>query len=315
MRILAFAIPEFGTIFLETMLRSNKNIVGVVLPPVNHNSYIPTKAVAKSFGLPLIEAGKNLKDLRLVEEINNYKPDVILIAAYPRLIPPEIYTIPSLGTINCHPSLLPDYRGANPYFHVIRNGETKTGITFHYLDDTFDTGDIISQWIVPIIPNETLGTLYLRLSFKSCELYLNIVEKLENLKHGERLEASPQPPDTGHYKTSPEIKPNSKEMNINWSESSFSIDCLVRACNPYFGATTIYRGMPTKIWSGIINDKPKYRPSKPPGTIVKVTNSELEVATGSGLYSPLCIQQGMLFITDIKDFIKRNNPKVGEMLN
>lgn len=312
MRILVFAIPEFGNIFLETILRAKKNVVALVLPPVNHPAYLATKIAAQNFKIPEINIGNNLKNPKLVREIKKYNPDVALIAAYPKLIPKEIYSIPPLGTINCHPSLLPQYRGANPYFHVIRNGESQTGITFHYLDNSFDTGDIISQWIIRLLPDETLGTLYLRLSFKSSELYLDIIDKLER---GEDLPRIPQPKAVDNLHVAKEINFNSPELLINWTESASSIEALVRASNPFFGALTSFRQMPVKIWTGYCAEQGLIKHHHPPGTIIKVTASEMAIATASGIYYPTCLQLGMLYTCDINDFIKRNNPKVGETLN
>lgn len=312
MRIIFVGIPEFGTICLQAMMEAKKNIVAILLPPKSHPTYKPTILNAKRYNIPIIKIDKGLKNPELIEEIKNYKPDLMMIASYPRLIPSEIYSIFPLGAINCHPSLLPHYRGANPYFYVIRHGCTETGITFHYLDESFDTGDIIAQWKVPIRPDETLGNLYIRLSIESSDLYLKVLEKIQ--QEG-KLVGHPQPENVEGLFDCKEVDINSSDLRVNWSESANSIDCLVRACNPYFGAITIYRNMPLKLWSGIVLKKSLKLRSNIPGTIVKVAHDELIVATGDGFYSPTCLQFGMLYTCDIREFIKRNNPKVGELLN
>ena len=312
MRIVLFGVPEFGSILLETLLQHQKNVVAVVTPPSDHVAYNATRLMARKLGVACVNVKKSLKDPLLVDEIKSYNPDIILVSAYPRLIPSSIYNLPHLGTINCHPSLLPQYRGANPYFHVIRNGEKETGITYHYLDDTFDTGDIVSQWIVPLLPEETLGTLYVRLSFKASEIYIQLLEKIEK---GEVLKRVSQPKKAEGLKGSPEITLSSPELQIDWSESSSSIDALIRASNPYFGARSNYRKMPLKIWAGYYNDKMIIKHNKPPGTIMKLTNSEIAIATATGVYYPTCLQFGNLFTCDTKEFIKRTTPKVGEILN
>ena len=96
----------------------------------------------------------------MLNKVRELQPDVAIVCSFNFLLPKELYEIPKFGTINCHPSLLPDYRGANPYFHVINNNEKQTGITFHYVDETFDTGDIITQIPVDIYENDTMGSLF-----------------------------------------------------------------------------------------------------------------------------------------------------------
>lgn len=312
MKILFVGIPEFGTICLQTFMEAKKNVVAILLPPKTHPTYKPTIFTAKRFNIPVIKINKGIKHPEVIEEIKKYHADLMIIASYPRLIPSEVYNLFPLGAINCHPSLLPQYRGANPYFFVIRHNQTETGITYHYLDDSFDTGDVIAQWKVPINKNETLGSLYIRLSLESSNLYLNILDKIE--KEG-KLQAYKQPDNVENLFYCNEVDMNSPELKINWDESSTSIDCLVRACNPYFGAVTFYRNMPLKFWSGIPMSKKFGTRQREPGTIVKVTNDEMVVATGDGFYSPTSMQFGMLYTCDIREFIKRNNPKVGEILN
>lgn len=311
MRIILFGIPEFGSICLQTLLNAKKNIVAVAIPPINHPAHNIMKATVDSFKIPTIKVGKSLKSPQLVDEIKSYKPDIIVIAAYSRLIPSVIYEIPPLGTINSHPSLLPQYRGPNPYFHVIRNAEPETGITFHYLDDSFDTGDIIYQCRMPLLSNDTIGTVFIKLSLKSSELYVELLNKIER---GEKLPRVPQPKNVENLKIASEINVNSAVLRINWNEKPSSIDCLVRAANPFFGAYTLYKGVPLKILTGTFENSPFMKPSLNPGTIVKVTNDKLAISAGSGVYYPTAVHYGLFYITDIRDFIKRMNPKVGEVL-
>jgi methionyl-tRNA formyltransferase len=311
-RIILFCIPEFGSICLNTLLSANKNVVAVVLPPASHPARNGMKFIAESLGVPTIHVEKRLKDPVLIDEIKSYKPDIGLIASYPRLIPPEIYTIPPLNIINCHPSMLPDYRGPNPYFHVIKDGLKETGISFHYLDDTFDTGDLIFQTPFKLYSDDTLGTMFIRISIEASKIYLKILEKLEQ---GETFVAVPQSETTEDLVYASEVTHESPDLQIKWYESSFIIDCLVRASNPFYGAYTFYREMPLRIFSGTYEPKKYLRPLASPGTIIKVSKDRLGVATADGIYYPETLQCGLLYITDIKDFIKRSKPKTGEMLN
>ncbi len=94
---------------------------------------------------------------RFVERIRELAPDLILVAGFPHLIPEHVYSSARVAAINAHPSLLPEYRGANPNYHVIANGEKETDVTLHLLDSGFDTDDILAQSKIPILPRDTMG--------------------------------------------------------------------------------------------------------------------------------------------------------------
>jgi len=108
-------------------------------------------------------------------------PDIVFVCSWGEKIKPETYKIPKIGTINVHPSLLPKYRGPNPYFQVIRNGEKETGLTFHLMDNSFDTGAILQQKVIPVSENETGESLK-----DKCSLYLReeVQKLLDELDNG-----------------------------------------------------------------------------------------------------------------------------------
>lgn len=310
MRIILFGLPDFATICMDNLIQANKNIVAFVLPPESHPAYLSMKAICEQRNVKFINYKNKFKTPEVVDEIKSYNPDVMILASYPKLIPPEIYNIPPLGTINCHPSLLPQYRGPNPYFHVIYNGETETGLTFHYTDETFDTGDIIYQWKEPLLPDETVGTLYTRLSVIASEIYLNLLNRLEG---GTKLSSYPQQTDGLELKTAPEIPFCNDILKIDWSKDALSIERLIRASNPFYGAHCFFRETPIRIYSGYYDKNDTVYKQAEPGKIVRITHDKLGIATDRYVYYPTCIQNGTFYITDIVNFIKRNNPKVGEI--
>lgn len=310
MRTILFGIPDFGFMCLDTLLGAKKEVTAVALPPEGHPAAPSVRMACEARNIPYITVGKRMKDPELIEEFKKYNPDLIIIAAYAKLIPPEIYTIPKLGTINCHPSLLPDYRGSNPYFHCIYNNEKETGITFHYLDNSFDTGDIIYQCKVPIAQNETLGTLFTKLSYQSSQIYVELINRIEA---GETLVGTPQPKE-GSFKSAPEVKFGDPILKIDWSKSPSEIERLVRASNPFFGAYAFYRNTLLKIWNGFYIERKQSKPTLREGMISKVSNENIEIAVPNGYFYPTCVEYGSYFIMDIKDFIKRTKPKIGEML-
>lgn len=308
MRIVFFGIPEAGLICFNAIMQKQKNVIAVVPPVATHPAHSIMVNTAKQYSVPVLCFEKSPKEEDFIRSFKELNADVAFVCAFDHLLPQELLDIPPLGFINCHPSLLPEYRGGNPYFHTILNDEKKTGITIHYMDNAFDTGDIITQWECRVEPNETLGTLFTRLNFQSAQM---IIETMESLERGETLPRRTQQK-TGNYKKAPNVWPDKGDTLIDWSKDSAYIERFTRALNPFFGAITNYRSCTLKIWSGF--SLPDSKSSKyKPGSIVKVSKETIAIATGNGVFFPSCIQIGNFAITDVKDFIKRTNPQEGEL--
>lgn len=308
MKIIFFGIPDLGLMCLNELLTRKKNIVAIVSPIKKHPSYELISGIAAYHNIPVITFNKTPNEPDFIESFKKFNPDIAVVCAFDHKIPQKLLDIPSHGFINCHPSYLPHYRGGNPYFHVIANGEKKTGVTIHYMDKNFDTGDIIAQEEVDIMSDETFGTLFGKLNEKSALMTANVVDKFE--KHG-KLPGLPQNDDK-KYKKAPSIKPEREDNLINWTKNGEEIERFIRACNPIYGATCYYRNCASKIWSArYCNKQSKFSP----GVIDKVTSDEIFISTGKGTISPKVIQVGFFLITDVKDFIKRFNPKMGELFS
>ncbi|CUT01545.1 methionyl-tRNA formyltransferase [Candidatus Kryptobacter tengchongensis] len=161
MKIVFMGTPEFAIPSLEILLKNNYKIPLVVTAPDEPKGRgykltpPPVKIFAIENGLRVIQP-ENLKDERFIEEIKNVSPDLIVVVAF-RILPREVFTIPPLGTVNVHASLLPRYRGAAPINWAIINGETETGVTTFFINEKVDTGDVILQKKIPIDPDETAG--------------------------------------------------------------------------------------------------------------------------------------------------------------
>jgi methionyl-tRNA formyltransferase len=121
LRILFIGMPDLALVCLQELVANDKHIVGIVPPPKTDPSYRTLIQAAQAYKIPCIEFENNLNEPAFLEKIKKLNPDIGIVASYNTLFPKEFYEIPKMGTINCHPSLLPDYRGANPYFHVINN--------------------------------------------------------------------------------------------------------------------------------------------------------------------------------------------------
>ncbi len=157
------------TIKYPTILRKLKDI----LNPSSDYNYI------KSYNLPEITGITGVNTDKFKKKILSLNPDIILVGSWGEKFTKEIYSIPKIATINAHPSLLPKYRGPNPYFWTIRNQETTTGVTLHLMDEGYDTGAILAQEEVNILPTDTGETLKQRVTIAARKTAYNLLMALQ----------------------------------------------------------------------------------------------------------------------------------------
>ncbi len=168
---------EIVGVFRKEMAKYNpiiRKIKDIIYPSLDHN-YI------KSYNLPEIDAG-GVNTKKFKKALIKLNPDIILVGSWGERIKKEIYDIPKIAAINVHPSLLPKYRGPNPYYWVIRNGEQTTGVSFHLIDNDYDTGAILAQEEIKIYPSDTGKTLKERTVLTArgvvCELLKDLSEDI-----------------------------------------------------------------------------------------------------------------------------------------
>ena len=303
-RILFIGMPDFGSIALERLIKENFNIVGVIVPHKSDPSYNYMKSFALNLNANVIDYEETLKDNDFLNKLSNLDIDIAICCSYNKKIPKELLNIPKDGIINCHPSLLPLYRGANPYSAVIINDEKETGITLHYMDENFDTGNIITQYTVPIESNETMGTLFNKLNYLSCEIIVKTLKKYEEIG---KLDSTPQA--KGNYPYAPNINPAKADNYINWEKyDAYSIERFIRALNPFIQAMSTYKGLSIHIHSAFVKNK---KVKCKPGSICDI-NDYLGIATKDGILYIKILQIGTYLICDAKEFIRRFNPQKGE---
>ena len=290
---------------LTKLISEGINIVGVVPPHPNDQTFELMYNFASSLKLPIITYKNSMDEIDFLHKIRQLNADLAVVCSYGKKFPPEFLKCVKGGFVNCHPSLLPEYRGANPYSHVIINSEKETGITLHFMDEHFDTGNIIAQKKVPIEKNETMGSLFNRLNFISADFLTAFLKKYEDL---EEIPCKPQP--DGNFKKAYSISVQNMKSFINWDNDAEHIERFVRALNPFISATTNFRGIFTKIHSAYTsNKKTKFEA----GTICG-TKGTLDVATGNGVLHIKSLQFGSYLIGDAKDFIEMFKPQIGEKL-
>lgn len=309
MRIVYFGVPDAGLFCLGELLRAKKNIVGIVPPAPSHQMHELMVETALQNGIKSVFFEKTLQEQSFLEGLRELNPDIGVVFTFDHRIPKEVLEIPKLGFINYHPSLLPEYRGGSPLFYAIANRDKKTGITIHYMDESFDTGDIIAKWQTNIDPDETLGTLFSRMNTQGINMMLDIISGMEKGEFPQRIKQDI----SGTYRKAPTIKIEKGHTLIDWNWEAQYIEAFVRALNPYFGAMSFFRGCDIKIWSG--SYVPNFHDKKvQPGDVYKVSKEAFSIATGKGLFFPHCVQLNNFMITDVKDFIRRVNPASGEKL-
>ena len=301
-RVLFIGIPDMAYVCLDGLLQAGVNIVGVMGPKKTHGTYDSFKRFALSRNMNFIE-WDDLKASMLIDYIKSLDVDVAVVSSFNYKIPKELLEATKAGFINIHPSLLPKYRGGNPYSTVIMNGEKETGVTLHFMDEGFDTGDIILQKAVQIAPLETMGTLFNRLNFLGMQMLVAVLAQFEK---GD-LPRYKQP--EGKFIEGKSIKDN--DLFIDYSKSAIEVDRFIRALNPFLIASTTFRDNMIKIFMSEVvkGNSSKYKD----GEIAKVEKDKFYIATGNGFISPTAIQFGSFFVGNAQDFIKILAPKVGEV--
>lgn len=284
MRLVFMGTPEFAVPSLEALLRAddsdNWTVVGVVTQPDRPKgrgqelAVSPVKQVCLRESLPLLQPVK-MKDPTFLDALRAWRPDLIAVAAFGRILTPTILAIPPKGCINVHASLLPKYRGAGPIQWAIIHGERETGITTMLMDEGMDTGAILLQETVAILPDDTAGSLSVRLAGAGGRL---LVETLRRLRAGTLV---PRPQDHSQATLAPLLK--KEDGLIDWTLEAVAIANRVRGMSPWPGAYTYAKGDRWLIWRASALDQPAG--AAPPGTIVEVKKEGLLVATGRGLLS------------------------------
>lgn len=301
-RVLFVGIPDMAYICLDGLNAAGANIVGVVGPKEDHPTYLAFKDFVQFKSLNFIEY-KKLGDALFIQKIKDLKADIAVVCSFNNKIPRVLLDSVKDGFINIHPSLLPDYRGPNPYSCIILNDEKETGVTLHFMDDNFDTGDIILQKKLFVSKLETMGTLFNRLNILAFDMILETLKKYEttNLSRQKQLD--------GNFKIGNRISGNA--MLIDYEKSSYEIDKLIRALNPFVLAQTTFRGNIVKVFSADIIEQDSYQ-NHQVGEIVHIQDDKFYVKTGKGLIAFTSMQFGSFFTGTSKEFIKILDPKIGE---
>lgn len=243
MRIVFFGTTDFSARMLEKLIENGYDIPLVVTlpdrPAKRGKRLIPTpvKTFALERGLPLFECD-DMKSPELMENTSSAEADLGVVVAF-KILPREVYTAPKLGTVNIHPSLLPDLRGPAPVRWAVIRGYSETGITSFLLADRTDAGNILLQRRIDIGENETYGELFERIIPPAGELLL---ESIEGLVEGK---IAPKPQDDKLATKAPKI--TTDICNIDWNRSASEVHNLIRGLSPEPGAVCDFGGIKLKF--------------------------------------------------------------------
>ncbi|MBC7747527.1 MAG: methionyl-tRNA formyltransferase [Methylotenera sp.] len=230
LRIVFMGTPEFAVGILDTIIKNNYEVVGVITAadkPAGRGQklkYSAVKEYALANNLTLLQP-ISLKDETFLAELKALNANLQIVVAF-RMLPKVVWEMPSLGTFNLHASLLPNYRGAAPINWAIINGETKTGVTTFFIDDKIDTGAMILSSEIPIDETENAGHLHDRLMELGSRTVIDTLEMIEKGNVSREIQK-----DTADIKTA--YKLNKENCKIDWTKSALEINNLIRGLSPY----------------------------------------------------------------------------------
>ena len=275
-KIVFMGTPAFSAPILKMLVEEGHTILSVVTQPdrpVGRKKILtptPVKEQALELGLPVYQPEK-LKDPEQAQKILDLKPDLIVTAAFGQILPTAILEAPTLGAINVHASLLPEYRGGAPIHQAIIDGKKETGVTIMYMVDRLDAGDIISQTTVPIEEADHTGSMFEKLSTAGMGL---LKETLPSIIDG----SNPRIPQDEERVTFARNISRDQER-IDWSKSAREIYNQVRGLHPWPVAFTTYDGANVKLWWTEIADSQK---NGAPGEILELAKDAIIIQTGDG---------------------------------
>lgn len=246
LRIIFLGTPDFAAESLRQLVESGVLVVAVITAPdrpKGRGKKLGTSAVkdfAVEANLPVLQP-TNLKSPAFIEELKAFHADLQIVVAF-RMLPEVVWNMPELGTFNLHASLLPQYRGAAPINWAIVNGEEKTGVTTFFLKHEIDTGAIIFQEEEPILPEDSVGSLYIRLMKKGAKLVVKTVEAIQKDEYPQLPQKTEENP-----KDAPKIF--KEDCRINWDQPAEQVRNFVRGLSPYPAAWTLLEDKTMKVFS------------------------------------------------------------------
>ncbi len=299
--------PDFAVSSLKAIFNSKIQIAGIITAPdkpAGRGKKMQSSAVKKfalENNIEQILQPTNLKDSSFQNELKNLEADLFVVVAF-RMLPESIWSMPKLGTINLHASLLPNYRGAAPINWAIINGEKKSGVTTFFIEKEIDTGKIIRQEEVKIENTDSAGSLHDKLMVTGAQL---LVETIQNIAAG-CYEVIPQNVlSKSELKKAPKIF--KEDCKINWNKPVKEVYNFIRGLSPYPAAWTEFTAMDKQpISFKLFDTSIEEETSKPdkPGTIFYLDNKKLKICCSDGYLFIHSLQQSGKKRMDTESFLR-----------
>ena len=273
-RIIFMGTPDFSVPVLKSLIAGPDEIVAVVTQPDREKGRgkkltpPPVKTAALAAGIPVLQPTK-IKTQDFRDTLAAFKPDLIVVVAYGRILPPSILELPPLGCINVHGSLLPKYRGAAPIQWAVLKGENEVGVTIMQMDVGMDTGDILLPARLPADPGETAGSLFVKLA----DLGAATLQQALDLLRQDKLPPIPQ--DHSRATVAPML---TKEHGlVDWTKPAAELHCRVRGLDPW---PTAYSFLAQKRFRFFAPEVVHYPSGTAPGTLLRADKVGFLIATG-----------------------------------
>jgi methionyl-tRNA formyltransferase len=306
MRVIFMGTPEFALPSLEALRARGEQLVAVVTQPDRPHgrgqrvSPPPVKVAALAAGIPVQQPAK-VRQPEFLEWCRSTEPDLIVVVAFGQILPKTLLDIPRLGCLNVHASLLPKYRGAAPIAWAIIRGETETGITTMQMDPGMDTGPMLLQRAMAILPEDTTATLGARLA----ELGARTLDETLELLAAGRL--SPTVQDSSQATLAPMLKKD--DGRIDWQQPAAAIQALVRGLDPWPGAWTTHAGEPWRIWRAAVEPG-----SGESGVVLRADAAGIAVGTADGHLVITELQSPGKRRLKVRDYLAGHAMKTGARL-
>ena len=308
MKIAFMGTPEFAVTVLEGLLNTKHEVGLVATQPDKAKNrgkkiqYTPVKEKALEHNIKVLQPEKVRGNEEFLEELKDYRPDIIVVAAYGQILPKEVLELPKYGCVNVHASLLPRLRGAAPIQRAIIEVDEETGVTIMQMSEGLDTGDMLAKESIKI------GTMnYSMLHDALAEIGARLmVHTLDLIEEGK---ISPEPQDDS--KSSYAEMVFKQEGKIDFTRQPEAVERLIRGFDPWPGAFCEYEDMVMKLW--------KAQPlcentGKEPGTIIEVSARGIKIACGDGTLLVSEIQIPGKKRVAVSEYLKGNQIKEGIIL-
>lgn len=307
-QIIFMGTPDFAVPSLKALHESDQHIALVVTRPDRPQGRgrkvlpPPIKTIASSLSLPIVQP-QSIKTKQFEDLVTSLRPDFLVVVAFGHILTENILSLPRIGTINLHASLLPKYRGPAPINWAIINGEHETGVTTMLMEKDLDTGDILLTAKEPITAQDTALTLHDRLALIGAKLLVATLEAFAN----DTIHPTPQ----DHSKATYAPLLSKSNGQLDWEKPAKTLELFIRGMTPWPGAFTFHENNRLKIFKARAVSK-KFQES--PGSVLESFPDELEIATGDGALSILEIQGPSGKHLAIKDFLHGYKLKPGTTL-